>query len=45
MEYKMEENLSKGFVVKSNSLIEARYRLSLQESQIDFLAFGSNKAR
>jgi plasmid replication initiation protein len=33
---KMEENSSKGFVIKSNSLIEARYRLSLQESRVIF---------
>jgi plasmid replication initiation protein len=28
------ENESKNFVIKSNALVEARYRLSLQESQI-----------
>ena len=33
---KIEETFSKGFVVKSNNLIEARYRLSLQESRVIF---------
>ena len=34
MQHKKDIECVKGYVVKSNSLVEARYRLSLQESQI-----------